>query len=213
MTEDELLHFGIKGMKWGHRKVANGTQIKKARAKLKKRSAAYREQSKKLDSMAPGSAKRTAFEKKLARQHQAYLKDPARVIAARMTRGEKVSSLLLSGSPLSTAATLGTIAATSAVSRRIEYKQQHGGYNKLPKGGPQKRIGFQRGRTAVVTGALLAPALLTVVGKTASSAIITKAAANRNAAKVLKPKAIGSAAQKIAYAAKRGGVHKITTLR
>lgn len=84
----ELIHYGVVGMKWGKRKKATAKDIYTARARLMKDGAAVPKQ------------------------------DSDRIIAARMTRGEKVVSVLLTG-PIG----LTAIAATSGVSRRIEYKQ------------------------------------------------------------------------------------------
>lgn len=82
-SPSELVHSGVKGMKWGQRKKAGGKEIRSARRRIF------------ADSARPS--------------------DP--VIASRMTRGEKVVGVLLTG-PVGLVA----IGATSVASRRIEYK-------------------------------------------------------------------------------------------
>lgn len=213
---EELAHFGVLGMKWGRRKSATAGEIVTARKSLKAKSSAYRKNYKKLDNYAPGSVKRKVFEKKLNEQHQAYLKDPKRAIASRMTRGEKISSLMLGNTTLAgTVISVGTIAATSAASRRIEFKQDRGDYNKMDSGRKvQGHIGFQRQRSALVIGASVAPGILKVAGTVAAKSlggkVAAKAAANRAAAKA-GPRAIG-ALPKLTKA-NRGGVYNITSMK
>lgn len=213
-SSEALSHFGVMGMKWGQRQAATGKQIKSARQTLVARSKAYRQDSKKLGNFAEGSPKRKALEKKLAKQHQAYLKDPARVIASRMTRGEKFgTALLTTPTPLGILASVGSVAATSAASRRIEFKQERGDYNKLPTGSVQKRIGFQRGRARVLAGAQISTALAAQIGPRLMTSIGTRAAGKRAAAKVVGPKGIGSAASKLKYIKPKGGVYRVTSLK
>jgi hypothetical protein len=129
MTEDELAHSGVLGMKWGHRKSANGSQIRTARRNLSKQLDDIDTQRGIAKAAGKGTRKRTAENNKLDTMKVSFLKNPDRVIAARMTRGEKIAALII------TAPTYGTvgaaaIAGTSAASRRIELKQQTGQYNK-----------------------------------------------------------------------------------
>jgi hypothetical protein len=211
---EDLVHYGVLGMKWGHRKAATGKEIKAARQTLMARSKAYRKESKKLGNYAEGSPKRKALELKLAKQHQAYLKDPARVIASRMTRGEKFgTALLTTPTPLGILASVGSVAATSAASRRIEFKQERGDYNKLPTGSAQKRIGFQRGRALTLAGAQVGTAVAAQIGPHLLKSIGTRAAGKRAAAKVVSPKAIGSTASKLKYIKPKGGVYRVTSLK
>jgi hypothetical protein len=212
---EELAHFGVLGMKWGHRKSATRNEIVGARRRLKEKSAAYKTNYKKLDALPAGSRKKVLLENTLRRQHHAYLKNPDRVIAARMTRGEKFTSLLFAAeSGPGITVSLASIAATSAASRRIEYKQDTGAYNKKPTGKVQKSIGFQKGRTVALLGASVTPAILSAVGPTLAVAIGKRAAGKRAAAKAASgATAIGSAAQKLKYAKMRRGVATITTLK
>jgi hypothetical protein len=122
---DELMHYGVLGMKWGQRKKGGGKEIRKARRNL-------RGERRKLNSVeearreAPkGSEARTKLDKKLNTLQREYNKNPDRVLANRLTRGEKLASVLLLG-PVGLVA----IGGTSARSRRVEQKQETNKYNK-----------------------------------------------------------------------------------
>lgn len=212
---DELAHFGVLGMKWGHRKAATGTEIKDARSRLKVQSSAYRQQSKKLDTTT--GARKKALENRLRKSQQAYLNNPDRIIAARMTRGEKLVSLVLGSAEagVGIGAAAAGIAGTSAVSRRIEFKQDNGGYKVKKNAKVQKRIGYdQLARPLIQAGAAAAPSILTIVGSSTAASIGARAATNRAAAKAAPKNAIGSAAAKLKFAkAGRGGAFKITTMK
>src|SRR5687768_17881483 len=81
-------------MKWGQRKKYTGAEIRTARKELRVQNKKYREEARKVNDLAEGSAARKAGEKKLEKLNREYLNNPARVAAVRMTRGEKFSSLL-----------------------------------------------------------------------------------------------------------------------
>jgi hypothetical protein len=117
-TPEQILHYGVAGMKWGQRKKATGPQIRQARKRL---GSAQKELFKKQDQVkATGKG-----EKELAKMTTDFLKSPDRVTAIRLTRGEKILSLALGG-PVGVAA----IAVTSAASRHTEKKQDEGAYDK-----------------------------------------------------------------------------------
>jgi len=203
-------------MKWGVRRKASTQDIKGARTRLKRESSAYRQESKKL-SGATG-AKKTALEADLRKRQQKYLNNPDRVIAARMTRGEKFVSVLLGAqSGVGLAGAAAGIAGTSGLSRRIEYKQEKGKYKVAKNARVQKRIGYdQAARPLIRAGALFAPQLLAAVGQQAVSAIgikvATKAATNRETAKNAAT-GIASTAAKLKYAKTAKGAYKITTMK
>jgi hypothetical protein len=207
---EDLSHFGVKGMRWGVRKKVAGYEIKDARKRLGKESKAYRVERRKVDKLAKGSTSRKLGEKKLERMHRAYLKNPDRVTAMRLTRGEKIAPVLFTApTGIGIATTAAAIAGTSIASRRIQYKQETGAYNKVK--GRRKLGGFGSSSGAVVSaGANASGALLKRVGGIAMSTISAKAAAN-NRARLSNRSAIGSVASKLKYAKKRRGVYKVTT--
>jgi len=119
---DEFLeHYGVVGMKWGQRKQGNAYDIRRARQSVKKTDKAYKdakEVAKRTHRGNRAAAKVLAQEKKIE-----ALKNPDRVLAARLTRGEKVIAAFLPGGFMA-------IAATSLHSRRIEQKQDTDQYDK-----------------------------------------------------------------------------------
>lgn len=130
LGEETLAHYGVMGMKWGrHRAQANGVDIRAARGRVAT-------QRKKLDSAhskaqnTADKGKREAALKEVGKMKADFLKNPDRVIASRMTRGEKQLSIglgILTGVGIVPA--VAVIAGTSAASRRIERKQEKGKYN------------------------------------------------------------------------------------
>jgi hypothetical protein len=91
-VDEFLAHYGVPGMHWGHRKSgATSTlkpttqQITEARARQSVRKAAYK------------SAKSGGNATSTAKAANAFMKSPDRVVAAHMTKGEKIATALLGG--------------------------------------------------------------------------------------------------------------------
>lgn len=128
LTEETLAHYGVLGMKWGRTRArANANQIRSARRRLStERKKINRAEDKAF--AINDRKKRDKAMNQVAKMQKEALKNPDRVIAARMTRGEKIATVVLFGpaAPLSIAA----IAGSSAYSRRIERMQETGAYNK-----------------------------------------------------------------------------------
>jgi len=126
---DALLHYGVLGMKWGKSRARGSTvQIKQAHARDEAAKVAIR----KADTNAARTAdagERAIKNMKVKEMKVARLNNPDRVLAARMTRGEKAAVLVVGkftfvGLPIA----VGAIAGTSARSRRIERKQETNKY-------------------------------------------------------------------------------------
>jgi hypothetical protein len=127
--EELLQHFGVLGMKWGHRKKADAAEIHRARRSLRTKRKNINREEDAARKLQKGSSERTSAEKKVAQKKAAYQKNPDRVIANRLTRGEKIAATILgaagtvaTGVLLPAAASTAAIAVTSARSRAIEQK-------------------------------------------------------------------------------------------
>jgi hypothetical protein len=129
---EELRHYGVLGMKWGKtRAQATGDEIRVARANVNKEAAKYNKAANDLVRTTKGrSPERAAGKEKLADMKIEFLKNPDRVTAARLTRGEKAILGVFALTGVGAAVPLAGIAVTSAHSRRIERKQETGAYNK-----------------------------------------------------------------------------------
>ena len=114
-----LTHYGVLGMKWGHRKTAGASDIRAARRNVRdQRNAVDRARGEVFDtSRRDGKVTpaHTRANRKLDKLEADFKSNPNHAIAVRLTRGEKLTSVLLLG-PLAVV----PIAATSASSRRRE---------------------------------------------------------------------------------------------
>lgn len=130
-TLEELMHYGVLGMKWGKtRTKAGSASINSARTRVTREKNAIDKQQDVINNKRGKGEPFSRDSQKLANMKVSHLKNPDRVIAARLTRGEKVTLglvglLALPAAPVAVAA----IAGTSAKSRRIERKQDLGKYD------------------------------------------------------------------------------------
>lgn len=94
---DELAHYGVKGMKWGQKKARiTGDDIRDARVRVYDQTRQIRRTRKEIKkTTVKGSKEREAGQKKVAKLEMALLKNPDRITASRMTRGEKFAAALI----------------------------------------------------------------------------------------------------------------------
>lgn len=128
--EDALKHYGVLGMKWGRTRVkGTSADVRDAREAIQVKSDRIDRQRENVVVAKRGSTERNKETAKLAKMVKDYNNDPDRVLAARMTRGEKAIIGILSiptlGIPY-----VAAVATSSGVSRRIERKQETGAYTK-----------------------------------------------------------------------------------
>lgn len=124
---EDLEHYGVLGMKWGKTRArANGTEIRRARRSVAGQINKIADQRDKVKTEAKGSEQRAKQQQKLKKMQVDFLKSPDRVTAHRLTRGEKAAAVIL----LTPAGAAAAIGVSSAISRRIERKQELKKYNK-----------------------------------------------------------------------------------
>jgi hypothetical protein len=120
----ELVHYGVKGMKWGVRKAVSTREVYGARARLQVKQNEFASQKRKVRKAKSPTAKANA-ETKLNKLKVDFLNDPDRVTAARLSTGEKVVATILAG-PVG----VGAVGVASYTSRVIDARQRTGYYNK-----------------------------------------------------------------------------------
>ena len=121
--DDVVEHVGVLGMKWGHRKSATAADINRARLSTTRDAHAYAVARDAAKKHAKGTEARAKADKKAGDLKLKFLNNPDRATAVRMNIGEKAVVTVVLG-PAGVAA----IAARSAQSRRIQYKQEHNMY-------------------------------------------------------------------------------------
>lgn len=134
---EELAHHGVLGMKWGKtRAKASRSDIMSARTRNKSRTRKIERQESKINTLKGKGQASKKEEKTLATMKSDYLKSPDRVIAARMTRGEKAATIIMGVgvgnvlAPVALPVAVAGVIGTSARSRRIESKQEDGAYGR-----------------------------------------------------------------------------------
>lgn len=121
---DEIIHYGVKGMKWGVRKAASTREVYGARARLQVKQNEFATQKRAVRKAKSPTAKANQ-KAKLDRMKIDFLNDPDRVTASRMSTGEKVAATILAG-PIG----IGAAGVASYTSRVIDARQRSGFYNK-----------------------------------------------------------------------------------
>lgn len=137
--EETLMHFGVKGMKWGQRKSVTTSDIKSARLRFDAKNTQLQADTKKaIATTKKGTAARTKAMTKLQKQRVSVLKNPDRATALRMTRGEKRTTAakafglsFLGPVGQGQAAKLIAEAGVRTIERKVvEKKQRSGAYDK-----------------------------------------------------------------------------------
>lgn len=129
--DEAMAHYGVMGMHWGvTRAKATSSQIHTARQNVHRQSEKVMDQKRVIRLTKEGSTARAIAEKKYSSMKLAQLNNPDRVVASRLTKGEKSVAIIAGLTVITPVAPILLIAGTSAKSRRVEYKQKTGAYNK-----------------------------------------------------------------------------------
>lgn len=128
--EEYFEHHGVKGMKWGQRKVTT-KEIHAARRRVDSQVRTIQAQEDKVTS-AKGKASKAKAEKKLNEMNVAFLKNPDRATSIRLTRGEKAAHVALAVlfPTVGTAVAVASAGSRATTRKVIENRQASGHYNK-----------------------------------------------------------------------------------
>lgn len=127
--DDCLAHYGKKGMKWGVRNARpSGSDIRVARIRLQGEQHKLAGQRSAVRA-APKGEKKAAEKLKYHEMKISFLKNPDRVTAMHITKGEGVAAAILTApsGPLGFASYVGGV---TAVRKTVEKKQRTGAYDK-----------------------------------------------------------------------------------
>jgi hypothetical protein len=123
-----MIHSGVKGMKWGVRKkTSTSSEIKDARVRQAVRERRLASATDQLNLVSAGSnaAAKKAAVKKFQQAHKDLLTSEDRVVAARMTKGDKWLQVFALG-PLA-AVTIPALALhAKAVEKNVDKQRQSG---------------------------------------------------------------------------------------
>ena len=101
-SEYALAHYGVKGMQWGKRKADDSggvttarkpskAEISDARLTVAQQSLKLRQTKSRAKSFDKGSAERILADKRYSEMKTEFLKNPDRITASYMTKGEKAA--------------------------------------------------------------------------------------------------------------------------
>lgn len=136
-TDEFLAHYGVKGMKWGvhrARKPSSSDEIKDARARIQSKQAKLGEQRRavKKAKKAGDTKAQARAEKKMSDMKVDFLKDPDRITASYLTKGEKVAIGVLSiaAGPVSLAGVAAGRGVEAIARNKVAQRQATGYYDK-----------------------------------------------------------------------------------
>lgn len=141
-VEDFLAHYGVKGMRWGVRKLDNGNRtkvrpkrasyddIRSARRRQTARESAIEEARDRIKAAPKGSAAASKAGEAHQKAVSEYLNSPDRVTANRLLKGEKVALGVLAafGGPIGVAAVGAGVGVNRRATDNIARQQARGGY-------------------------------------------------------------------------------------